>query len=91
MAPTKTKTIKGQKITLEKPEEQTESKFYKFFNFKKVADAAGIQPDKLYNNFKGFYASMQTDDKDSVAKVLIPQVKALFKYLGYNVAIQKDA
>ncbi len=77
------------KTKIKTVEEPNGNLFYKFFNFKKIADEAKIQPDKLYNNFKGFYNSMQDGDKERVAGVLIPRVKELFKYLGYSITITK--
>jgi hypothetical protein len=64
--------------------------FAKFFNFKKLADVTKIHPDKIYNNFKGFYHSLDETDKTSIAKALKPRVEELFKFLGYSIKIEKE-
>lgn len=64
--------------------------FYKFFNLKKVSESLEIQHDKVYNNFKGRYASFSDADKKNIALLMSPQVEKLFKHLGYSVSISRD-
>ncbi len=75
-------------IKAAKPTDETP--FQKFFNMKRVADVTGIHPDKIYNNFKGSYASIDDDNRAQIAKVMIPQVKQLFEFLGYKVDFKKE-
>lgn len=62
--------------------------YFKFFNLKKISDELGIQPDKLYNNFRDTYNSLN-EDKERIATLMIPQVTQFFDKLGFNVRFTK--
>lgn len=62
---------------------------YKFINFKRVIDATGLNQDKVYNNLKGEYHSLTSEERDKIADVLIPNLKKVFETLGYVVRFEK--
>jgi hypothetical protein len=63
--------------------------YFKFFNLKKISDKLKIQPDKLYNNFKGLYDSLSPKDCENIANLMIPHTEKLFERIGYSVTFKK--
>lgn len=63
--------------------------FWSLFKFHKISEVTGIQRDKLYNNLKGYYDSLNSTDKKTIFDLLAPHVKKLFEYLGYSVEFTK--
>lgn len=68
---------------------ETDDKYYKLFNFKKISDATGIQPDKLYNKLKKHYDSWNDEDRKKIADVISPAVKKLFDQLGFDFILTR--
>lgn len=69
--------------------ERIDPDFFKFFNFKKISDVTGIQPDKLYNVINQKYDSWRPQDKNKIAKALTPAVTEVFSDLGFDVTITR--
>jgi hypothetical protein len=86
------KRRKSLTTVLDQSDGLNEEKFYRFFNIKRISDRTGINLDKLYNNLKDFYRSIQNSevDKKKIADVLKPQVKQMFAWLGYDVEFTKQ-
>lgn len=63
--------------------------YYKFINLKRISDKLKIHPDKLYNNFKSLYNSLDDKDCANIARLMIPQVTKFFDRLGYSVTFSK--
>lgn len=61
---------------------------YKFFALHKISMELEIKKDKLYNNFKGRYDSLDGDAK-RVAEFMMPKVKEFFERLGYAASFKK--
>ena len=64
---------------------------YKYFNLKAVIDDVGIQADKVYNNFKGLYNSLNDSDRKRIATVLMGPTSEVFARLGIEVKFSKMA
>lgn len=91
-----TKDYKAMKNKRQAPGERYERtgpaidpEIFRFFNFKKISDETGIQPDKLYNVINKKYASWRAQDKNKIAKALSPAVVAVFAELGFDVTITR--
>lgn len=78
------KMIKGSAIASEVTVEDS----HKFFNLQKIIATTRIQQDKLYNNMKGSYDSLTTEEKKRVATCLMIPVRDMFARLGMSVSFQ---
>jgi hypothetical protein len=68
---------------------KTGDTYYKFINLKRISDKLKIHPDKLYNNFKSLYNSLDAKDCVNIARLMIPQVTRFFDRIGYDVTFKK--
>lgn len=66
----------------------TPTPYYKYFGLHKISMDLEIKKDKLYNNFKGRYNSLDGDAR-RVAEFMMPKVKQLFERLGYAVSFKR--
>lgn len=62
---------------------------HKFFNLQKIIEATQIQPDKVYNNFKGVYSSLTNEERKQIATALMMPVQKIFEGLGMVVSFSK--
>lgn len=67
----------------------TANDLHKFFNFKRISVATGIQPDKIYNKLNKRYDSWTDEDKKKIFTVLKPAVLDVFEKLGIEVTFKK--
>lgn len=63
--------------------------FYKFINVSRVAEVTNINSDKIYNNMKGFYDSMEPGEKQAIVETLVPNISKFFEKLGYTVSFKR--
>jgi hypothetical protein len=78
--------IKGTLELLKQREDDADEVGHKFFNLQKIIKVTGIQPDKVYNNFKDKYNSLTIDEKKQIATCLMLPVKNVFERLGMVVS-----
>lgn len=72
-----------------KDNQPRELTYFKYFNVNQICLATGIRREKLYNNFKGRYDSLDQSDYDKIFKFLKPIVTLFFDRLGYTVGFTK--
>jgi hypothetical protein len=81
--------IKGTLELLRNREDEADEVGHKFFNLQKIIKVTGIQPDKVYNNFKDKYNSLTDAEKKQIATCLMLPVKNVFERLGMSVSFSK--
>lgn len=62
---------------------------HKYFNLQKVIEQTRLNSDKVYNNFKGLYSSLNDEERKQIATCLMGPTKAMFERLGMSVSFSK--
>lgn len=64
---------------------------HKYFNLQMILKTTRLNPDKVYNNFKGAYNSLSPEEKKQIATALMIPTKEMFARLGMDVSFSKLA
>lgn len=70
-------------------EKKSHQEDFRILSLRQLCLISKIEYYKLYNNLKGNYTTLDTNDKTTLANALFEALIPVFKYLGFKISLER--